>query len=165
MIKNYLKIAWRTITQNKINSLINIVGLAIGMACVIFILLYVQDELKYDRFLNKVDHIYQLNVNANFEGSEFLTGNTPPPVGPALEKEFPEIEASVRIYQPGDALVRYKSDKQSENYFTEHAVWAVDSNFFQVFSKCPGEESNPFCNIAQAIRTVINCIHGSHICK
>jgi putative ABC transport system permease protein len=134
MLKNYFKIAWRNMTRNKVNSFINIAGLATGITCVIFILLYVADELNYDRFLKHADRIYQVNVNANFDGNEFLTGNTPPPTGPALVKEFPEIEASVRIYRPGDAVVRYEGDKQQGNYFTEHAVWGVDSNFLQVFS-------------------------------
>src|SRR3981081_865836 len=134
MIKNYFKIAWRNITRNKINSIINISGLAIGMSCVILILFYVQDELKYDRFFKHSDLIYQVNLTGNENGNDFLTGNTAPAVGPAMQNEFPEIESYTRIYRPGEKLVRYKQDKQTENYFTEKSILAVDSNFLQVFT-------------------------------
>jgi putative ABC transport system permease protein len=134
MIKNYLKIAWRNITRDKVNSVINIAGLAIGMACVILILFYVQDELKYDRFFKHSDHIYQVNLTGNENGNDFLTGNTAPAVGPAMQNEFPEIESYIRIYRPGEKLVAYKQDKQTENYFTEKGILAVDSNFLQVFT-------------------------------
>lgn len=134
MIKNYFKIAWRTITRNKVTSIINIAGLAIGMACVILILFYVQDELRYDRFFKQATRIYQVNINGNQDGNEFLTGNTPPPVGPALVNEFPEIETYTRIYRPGEIVVRYEEEKQTENYFTEKGIMAVDSNFLQVFN-------------------------------
>jgi len=154
MIKNFFKIAWRNMTRNKVNSFINIAGLATGITCVILILLYVVDELNYDRFLKHAGRIYQVNVNGNFDGNEFLTGNTPPPTGPALVKEFPEIESSVRIYRPGDAVVRSEGDKQQENYFTEHAVWGVDSNFLQVFTY-KLLEGNPATCLSQPDAVVI----------
>jgi putative ABC transport system permease protein len=134
MIKNYFKIAWRNIVRNKINSIINIAGLSIGIASVILILFYVQDELKYDRFFKASNHIYQVNLEGNQDGNEFLTGNTPPPAGPALVDEFPEIETYTRIYRPGDIVVRYEAEKQAENYFTEKSIMAVDSNFLELFT-------------------------------
>lgn len=133
MIKNYIKIVWRNITRNKVNSFINIAGLAIGMACVILIFLYVQDELKYDLFFKDADRIYQVNLDANMGGEEFLTSNTPPPAGQALVNAFPEIETYTRIYRPGDVVFRTEENKQSENFFTEKKVLGVDSNFLQVF--------------------------------
>ena len=134
MIKNYLKIAWRNIKRNKVNSFINIAGLAIGMACVILILLYVQDELQYDRFFKQSNHIYQVNLNGNQDGNEFLTSNSPPTVGPAMVTEFPEIESYTRIYNPGELVVRNEDGRQTENYFSEKKILAVDSNFLQFFS-------------------------------
>jgi putative ABC transport system permease protein len=134
MLKNYFKIAWRNIIRNKVNSFINIAGLAIGMACVILILLYVQDELRYDKFYKQADRIYQVNLASNDNGADFLTGNTAPAVGPALVNDFPEIATYARIYRPGDIMVRYEEGKQTENYFTEKRIMAVDSNFLQVFT-------------------------------
>src|SRR5687768_776827 len=133
MIKNYFKIALRNIARNKVNSFINIAGLAIGMVCVILILFYVEDELKYDRFFKQADRIYQVNMENTDNGNTTLTGNTAPAVGPAMVNEFPEIETYVRIRRPGDKMVRYEQG-QAENYFTEKRILAVDSNFLQVFT-------------------------------
>lgn len=133
MFSNYFKIAWRNIQRNKINSFINIAGLAIGMTCVILIVMYVQDELSYDKFIKKADRIYEVNVNGNLGGQEFLAGTTPPPTGAALVNAFPEIETYTRIFMPGSEVVRYNAGN-SEKYFTENDIYAVDSNFLQVFN-------------------------------
>jgi putative ABC transport system permease protein len=129
-----LRSAWRNILRNKASSIINIGGLSIGLACVIFILLYVQDELSYDKFLSNAERIYQVNLNGNMGGQEFLGGGTPPPAGSALMNAFPEIETYTRIHQPGNTVVRYMGNNSSETYFSEKNIWAVDSNFLQVFS-------------------------------
>jgi putative ABC transport system permease protein len=134
MIRNYFKVAWRNIRRNKVNGFINIAGLAIGMASVILILFYVQDELKYDKFFKKADYIYQVNLDGKMGGEEFINGNTPPPVGAALVNAFPEIETYARIYRPGNVLVRHEEEKQPASYFTEKGVLVVDSNFLQVFT-------------------------------
>src|SRR6185436_19872874 len=105
MFKNHLLIAWRTITRNKVYSFINIAGLSIGLASVIFIYLYVDDELKFDRFFQKQDHIFQVNLNGRLDGTDFQTSNSPPTVGPAMKNNFPEIEAYARIYKPGNTVV------------------------------------------------------------
>src|SRR5262249_39668603 len=123
-----------SLLQNKANSFINIAGLSIGLACVIFIVLYVQDELSYDKFLKNADRIYEVNLNGKIGGQEFLGGGTPPPAGAALVNAFPEVETYTRIFQPGNTVVRYKGDNSEENYFSEKNIWAVDSNFLQVFS-------------------------------
>ncbi len=133
MIRNYFKVAWRNIIRNKVNSFINIVGLAIGMACVILILFYVQDESKYDQFFKQADRIYQVNLENTENGRVDVTGNTGPAVGPAMVSEFPEIESYVRIYRPGDKMVSYEQDNKADNYFTEKRIMAVDSNFLDVF--------------------------------
>jgi len=132
VFKNYFKTAWRNIQRNKTSSFINIAGLAIGMTCVILIIMYVQDELSYDRFIKNAGHIYEVNLNGNLGGQEFLAGTTPPPVGAALTNAFPEIETYTRIFMPGSEVVRYNAGN-SEKFFTEDNIYAVDSNFLQVF--------------------------------
>jgi putative ABC transport system permease protein len=75
MFKNYLKTAWRNMQRNKVNSILNISGLAIAMACVIMIVLYVKDELSYDRFFAHADHLFQVNMTvADNGGPENTTG-------------------------------------------------------------------------------------------
>jgi putative ABC transport system permease protein len=135
MFKNYFKTAWRNMQRNKVNSFINIAGLSIGMACVILIVMYVQDELSYDKFFKDADHIFQVNMTTMNNGVESTTGgNTAPKVGPTLVNSYPEIENYVRIYRPGDVMVRYEENAKAENYFTEKHVMAVDSDFLQVFN-------------------------------
>jgi len=72
----------------------------------LFILFYVQDELRYDRFFKQADRIYQVNIEANMGGQEYVSGTTPPPAGAALMKNFPEVETFVRYFNSSDEVVR-----------------------------------------------------------
>ncbi len=130
---NPLKIAFRTLLKNKFHSFINLAGLVTGMTACWLIAVFVRNELGYDRFLDKAERIFQVNISANFGGSAFLTSNTPPPAGSALQTEYPEIQAYTRMFQVGDVAVG-RENPQSEKQFTETGVWAVDSNFLEVFS-------------------------------
>src|ERR1041385_6892991 len=134
MIKNYLKTAWRNIRRNKASSFINISGLSIGIACALLIVLFIRNELSYDRFHKDANRIFQVVLNGNMNGEEFWGGNTAPPVGAALASNIPEIETYTRFYKPGDMVVRYEGGGTSEKFFTEKEVLAVDSNFLQVFN-------------------------------
>ncbi len=135
MIRNYFKTAWRNIQRNKVNSFINVAGLSIGMACVILILLYVKDELNYDKFFKNAGHIFQVNMTTMDNGVESTTGgNTAPAVGPTMVSTYPEVEACARIYRPSDVMVRYEEGEKTVTYFSEKQVMAVDSNFLQVFN-------------------------------
>jgi len=133
MFKNYFKTAWRSKQRNKVNSIINIAGLSIGIACVIFIVMYVKDELSYDTFFADANHIFQ--VNMTFTDNKGVTsttgGNTAPAVTPTMLNMYPEIESYARIYRPGDVMVRYEENARAESYFTEQRVWGVDSKFFR----------------------------------
>src|ERR1700759_3425335 len=134
MIKNYFKTAWRNMRRNKINSVINIAGLAIAIACVIMIMLYVQDEFSYDKSFSHADHLFQLNMSGRDHGVDFTSGgNTAPAAGPTLQSLYPEVESYARIYRPGDVLVRYEENKAAPDFYTEKKVLAVDSNFLLAF--------------------------------
>jgi len=97
MLKNYLKIALRNIRRYKGYSFINIAGLAIGMACCILILLWVQDELSYDRFHENADYIYRVIQDINFADDSTTWAITQGPLGPSLKEDFPEIINATRI--------------------------------------------------------------------
>ena len=133
MIKNYFKTAWRNMLRNKVSSFINISGLSIGIACALLIVIFIKNELGYDKFHKDANRIFQVVLNGNMNGQEFWAGNTPPPVGAALAGNIPEIETYARFYKPNDLVVRYEENGQAEKYFTEKNVLAVDSNFLQVF--------------------------------
>ena len=133
MIQNYIKIAWRNLVGNKVSSIINIGGLAIGLACVLLIGMYVKDELGYDRFFKDANRIYRVNTHEKTGNDEFVAGHTPPPVGAALMSNFPEVESYTRIFLPGDEVVHYLDNGQRHS-LTEKSLLSVDSNFLQFFS-------------------------------
>jgi ABC-type antimicrobial peptide transport system permease subunit len=127
MFKNYLKIALRNIKRHKGYSFINIVGLAIGMACCILILLWVQDELSYDRFHENADDIYRVIQDINFTDHSTTWAITQGPLGPSLKEDYPEIINAVRI--TGREL-RLTYDEKS---YDEGAGMA-DGSIFEMFT-------------------------------
>ena len=97
MIKNYFKIAFRNLVKNKFYTSINITGLAVGIATCLLILLYVLDELSYDRYNTKANRIYRVNNEVKFGSNYFDLAQTPPLMGPVMVKEFPQVEQCTRI--------------------------------------------------------------------
>ncbi|MGZ3776439.1 MAG: ABC transporter permease [Mucilaginibacter sp.] len=133
MIRNYIKVAWRNLTRNKASSIINIGGLAIGLACVMLIGMYVKDEFGYDSFFKDSQRIYRVNIHEKMGNVEFTAAHTPPPVGQALFSNFPEIESYTRIFKPGNKVIHSVANG-TKNSFTEKSLLSVDSNFLQFFS-------------------------------
>ncbi len=131
MFKNYLKIAWRNMLKYKAYAGINILGLAVGMASCILILLYVQDELSYDRHNEKAGQIYRVTREwFNSDGSSNLhLGHVAPPIGPLLKNDFPDLLHVVRIASGGYTLVRYQ-----DKVFQEERFYFADSDIFEVFT-------------------------------
>src|SRR6185437_4636026 len=98
MFSNYLKIAVRNLRKNIPFSVINIAGLSIGLACCILILLYIRDELSFDRFHAQQDRIYQLTcLRSEQDGSAKKFAIAALVQGPAFKQEIPEIQASIRV--------------------------------------------------------------------
>src|SRR5215510_14412514 len=130
MFKNYLKIAWRNLIKSKTFSVINILGLAIGLACFLLITLYVMDELSYDRYNVNADRIYRINSDIRFGGADLHMPVTSDMMGQLLKKDYPQVEQYTRIYSfNGDKLV-----KKGNEYIDEEHVAHADSTFFDVFT-------------------------------
>lgn len=127
MLRNYFKIAIRNLFRHKGFSFINIAGLAIGMSCTIFILLWVQNELSYDRFHKQAGNIYR--ITASLPELDIHAAVTPAPLGAAVQQETPEIKSSVRISGSNSDLFQV-----DERMFEEKKVFFADSNFFNVFT-------------------------------
>ncbi|MDN3547893.1 ABC transporter permease [Mucilaginibacter aquaedulcis] len=127
MIKNYLRSAIRNITRHKFISFINIFGLTIGLTCCMLILLYIVNELSYDRFNTNAKDIYRVTRSFNTaDGVQTLhLGAVAPPFGPLLKNEFPDIKKVTRIYPTGNIVMRYK-----EKLLTEQNTYFADENFF-----------------------------------
>src|SRR6187402_572851 len=96
MLKNYFKIALRNLLRSKGFSIINISGLAIGMASALLILLWIQNELSFDRFYKKTDRTYLMYNRDKFDGELWSWSNTPKIMGPTLQTDYPEVEAMAR---------------------------------------------------------------------
>ena len=132
MFNNYLKIAFRSLSRHKIYSFINIAGLAIGIACCIVMLLYVQDELSFDAFHQKSDRIYRLiETQQSPDQGERNLPFTMGPAGPSLVSEFPEVSNCVRIrtrWAMGRFPIRY-----GEKLFYEGGIMIAEQSFFEVF--------------------------------
>src|SRR5882672_3828201 len=110
MYKNYLKVALRNLWKNKAFSAINIVGLAAGLAVCLLIVLYVFDELSYDKYNKNADRIYRLDADIRFTGTQFVSVVTPKPLASTLVKDYPQIEQMVRLSYQGDILVKKDND-------------------------------------------------------
>lgn len=106
MLRNYLKTAFRNLWRNKGFSAINILGLAIGLATCLLILIYVTDELSYDRWNVNADRIYRIDNDIKFGGNSMVLAVAPAPAGPAFLRDFPEVEKEVRFRMNGGGLSR-----------------------------------------------------------
>ncbi len=131
MFQNYMKVALRTIRRHKGFSFINILGLAVGMACVIIILLWIRYEMSFDTHHEKAKNIFRVAIGNEPEGK---TGQrklvvTPPALSPALLADFPEISASARLSRAGGKKLFSYGDK----HFLD-SCYAVDPSFFVIFT-------------------------------
>jgi hypothetical protein len=131
MLKNYLKVAWRSLLKDRSFTLLNLLGLSSGLACSLLIGRWVVDELHTDKFLAHDDRLYQVIQNApQGDGGLFTTDHTPGPLPAALVKEMPEVEAATSVvYHPsvdkslgvvstGDARLKAKEIFAGNNFFT-----------------------------------------------
>ncbi len=129
MLKNYLKLTLRNLVKNKAHTFINISGLAIGMASVILILLWIQNEMSHDRFYEKTDRIYLANNRDKFNGDLQVWNNTPKVLGPTIKREYPDVEDVVRVNGYGGNFLLSVGDK----HLSIHGD-LVDSGFLKTFS-------------------------------
>jgi putative ABC transport system permease protein len=127
MIKSYFKTAWRNLTRNKLTGFINVFGLAIGLSCSLLIWLWVSDELSYNRFLPGVKNIYEVYVNAPFNGDTITMTACPGPLETAIQSSIPQVEQATKMTYSRDVLftVGNKTLKEKGTYATP--------GFFKVF--------------------------------
>lgn len=129
MFQNYVKVALRNLRKHTAYSLINITGLGIGMAACVLILLYVNDELRYDTYHEHAEQIYRAGVHGVISGNEFRSSTTSAPMAATLVEEFPEVVAGTRIWGTGRVLINY----EDRRFYEDRFLWA-DSTVFDVFT-------------------------------
>jgi putative ABC transport system permease protein len=151
MIKNYLKIALRCIKRRKIYSFINIIGLAIGMAAAMLILLWVRDERSYDRFHANADRIYRAAQVFHYDDYHLETANTPAILAPTILETCPEVELVTRVSGFLDDHLVIADGKK----FNESGLGIADEAFFTLFS-FPLIEGNPSTVLSEPQMVVIS---------
>ncbi|GAA4399923.1 ABC transporter permease [Nibrella viscosa] len=128
MLRNYLKIAIRNLWKNRTFSLINVLGLAVGLTVCLLIGLFIADELSYDRFHANADRIVRVVNHFRWEGNQIDAASTSGPYAPALKADFPEVEQAVRILTEGGEYLKSTGEP------VKSVVIYADSGFFELFS-------------------------------
>lgn len=134
MLANMFTIAWRNAIRHKQFTLLNILGLSIGITASLLIGLYVMDEMSYDDFHEKGDRIYRINQPMIWGDWEEQFGSTGPNLAVALRSDVPEFEEVTRLQSPGRQLVSYQPDGGNIVSFRERKIFIAEQNFFNVFS-------------------------------
>lgn len=129
MYSNLLRYSLRSFKRQRSYLIINILGLAIGIACSLLIALFVINEASYDKFNLKKDRLYRVILNGKIGGQEITMATSPSILGPTLKREFPEIEDFLRMTSRGPTIIEY-----NDKTFTEENLVEADSSFFNFFS-------------------------------
>ena len=129
MLRTYFKIAWRSLSRNRLYSLVNIGGLTIGLACCILIGLYLVNELSYDRFHANADRLFRVTTEYTVNGAVSRVGQTSSMPGPRLSAAFPQIQSYVRILNFQPYVVRFE-----DRTFVEPRFLFADSTFFTMLT-------------------------------
>ena len=130
MLKNHLKIAWRSLRKQPFFTFLNTFGLAIGMAGALLVSLYIYDELSFDTMFADADRIYRIDSDIKFGGSEIKAVEAAAPMAATMQRDFPEVESTVRLRTRGSMLLR-KSGTQTNT--KELNVAFADSTFLDFF--------------------------------
>ena len=128
MFKNHITVAIRTLLRHKIYSFVNISGLAVGLACCMLIMLFVQDELSYDQFHKNADQIYRVLWNARYGDNEWTIPYVEVPISETLKEQFPEVVHSTRLRRESQTI------RRESNYVIEKNFYYAESSFFDVFT-------------------------------
>jgi len=151
MLKNYFKIAIRNLSKDKLYSVINIFGLAVGIACCILIALYVQNDWSFDEFHTKSDRIYRVwEKETRHDGQKILNTSTPVPLGQALQNNIPEVERVAYLYSTSNLV---QSSGRSDAFNQRMIV--TDADFFKIFDfkLLKGNPSTVFDNPQSVVLT------------
>ena len=134
MLKNYLKVAFRSLVKQRIYSVINILGLSVGIASALLITLYVQYEFSYDKYLTNADNIYKIALERKYPNHSTFYAVVPHSYSEVIASDIPEIKQVTRLTPPNNnVLVSYKNSRDEKKSFEENFVSAADSNFFKMF--------------------------------
>jgi hypothetical protein len=131
MIKNYFKTAFRNLMRNKSFAIINVLGLAVGIAASLLIFLVAKFETSYDSFHSKRDHIYRVTSVFNTQDGLSYAPGSPFPVGPALRLDFPQIKEVANTFRRGTQQITIEEGGQQKKFQSD--VYYLEPDFFYMF--------------------------------
>ncbi len=134
MIKNYLKIALRSLIKQRVYTTINILGLSVGIASCLLITMFVVDEFSYDKFHANADLLYKIRLERKYPNHITNYAILPHSYADVIQQDFPEVATTVKMGGPNNSIVSYTNEKLERKQFEEEFIMAADSNFFEVFS-------------------------------
>lgn len=156
MLRNYLKVAFRSLFRNKLTSFINICGLALAMACSVLIYIFIQDELSYDRHHSKADRIYR--VTRSFHSPEgevnLHLANVAPPIGPLLKNDFGEISLLARTINYG-LVIGLEENGEVKMANSEDKLFVVEPALFKIMD-IPVISGNPDVSLARPFTVMLS---------
>jgi ABC-type antimicrobial peptide transport system permease subunit len=150
MFGNYFKISVRNIRKHKGFSAINVLGLSIGMACCLLILLFLLDDLSYDKFHKNSDNLYQIITESNIEGKIRKTPNAPAPLAQTIRNQIPEVINTARMAYVGGPVFMY-----NEKSYYENSVCFADPSLFEMFD-FPFVKGDPETALSNPLSAVID---------
>jgi putative ABC transport system permease protein len=151
MIRNYIKTTFRSLKRNKGFTIINVLGLALGLSTYLLIIFYIADELSYDRYNTKADRIVRVNTDIKYGGNAASYAISPPVLAATLMRDFPEVEKAVRFYHEKGSGIRVKKGNE---YIQEDKIAYADANIFDVFT-LPMIAGNPKNALAEPNTVII----------
>lgn len=128
MFKNFLLVAFRNMKRSKLYSVINVLGLAIGLATSLFIAIYIIDELSYDKHFSDWENIYRVQMHALLNGNEAKINTTGAPAAKAIKDEIPGVIKTTRLINDGKIV------KVGDNVYSESRIFYADSTFYDIFN-------------------------------
>lgn len=142
MLRNYIIVIWRNLLRNKLFSFIHILGLTMGLACALFLIIVIKYEYSFDKFHEKIDRIYLLRKTIHMETMDYTVDMTGDAYGTVLKKTYPGIEENTRYRNPGELLFNLVTGDDAHLAFLESGGAAVDTNFLKIFT-FPLLQGNP----------------------
>lgn len=133
MIKNYFKIAWRSLQKNKLQTIINLLGLTVGTVCCLSILIYVVAQFGYDKQFSASESIYRINTIILENNNGAPSAGTSPPIAFAMKADFPEVVEACRVVYFGEGNNGLLRNPETDESYYESRGYLADSTFFKVF--------------------------------
>ncbi|MEQ9424144.1 MAG: ABC transporter permease [Cyclobacteriaceae bacterium] len=131
MLNNYFKFALRYLVKHKMNATLTIASLSIGIACFLFIFIYLKGEISYDKHFTDYERIHRVPIDFVFDGDRIHDATTPPALAPMLKENLPEVAAATRIFPSWGG--KYLIGQNEDRSFYEEGVYRVDEHFLKVF--------------------------------